>query len=275
MATAVTVTAPAALSGSGTMTTAVTVTAPAALLGSGTLSTHVTVTAPASLSGSGTLSAVATITAAASLSGSGAITAVGASSGLRPPENLGATCIPVTIDGAATVPDYGGTAGTVANTYGGGVTAVDAGDAVCTPVTIDATATTLANTYGGTLTLANYGAALIGWTMQTAALTLAENNDETVSVAITQNGSPLNLTGATVNMYLKTAAGTADGSALLLSSAGGSPAITITSPTGGLCSVAIPRADLYPETYTFYRIDVVFSGLQNTVVYGAITWITL
>jgi len=111
--------------------------------------------------------------------------------------------------------------------------------------------------------------------MQTAALTLAENNDETVSVAITQNGSPLNLTGATVNMYLKTAAGTADGSALLLSSAGGSPAITITSPTGGLCSVAIPRADLYPETYTFYRIDVVFSGLQNTVVYGAITWITL
>jgi BppU N-terminal domain len=111
--------------------------------------------------------------------------------------------------------------------------------------------------------------------MQQIALTLAENNDETVNVAITSSGSPLNLTGATINMYLKTAAGTPDGGATLLSSAGGSPAITITNPSGGLCTVAIPRADLTAETNTFYRIDVVFSGLQNTAIYGSITWITL
>lgn len=111
--------------------------------------------------------------------------------------------------------------------------------------------------------------------MQVISLTLAENNDESVNVAITQNGSALSLSGATVNMYLKTAAGTPDGSALLLSSAGGSPAITITNSSGGLCTVAIPRADLTAETSTFYRIDVVLSGLQNTCIYGPVAWITL
>jgi hypothetical protein len=147
--------------------------------------------------------------------------------------------------------------------------------ATFTYAALGGTAATVANTYGGTLTLPNYGGGLTGWTMQQINLTLAENNDETVAVAITSGGSPLSLSGATINMYLKTAAGAPDGAALVLSSAGGTPAITITNSAGGLCSVAIPRANLYPETYTFYRIDVVFSGLQNTCIYGNVTWITL
>lgn len=197
--------------------------------------------------------------------------------------SYGGGATPVTIDASLTLQNFGGTAITVNNTYGGSVTLPNFGGGAV-PVTIDAaltlpnfggTAASLANTYGGTVGVTTYDATLVGWTMQVVSLTLAENNDESVNVAITQNGSALNLTSATINMYLKTAAGTADGSALLLSSAGGSPAITITNAAGGLCTVAIPRADLTAETNNFYRIDVVFSGLQNTAIYGPIVWITL
>ena len=191
---------------------------------------------PGLATGTGTALAPATGLVPGLPTGTGTAGNTAVGSGARPPENLG---------------------GNLAYIVNGG------------------TAATLANAYGGTLAVAGYEASLIGWTMQQVALTLAENNDETVNVAITQNGSALSLTGATVNMYLKTAAGTPDGSALVLSSAGGSPAITITNSSGGLCSVAIPKADLTAETNTFYRIDVVFSGLQNTCVYGNITWITL
>lgn len=208
-------------------------------------------------------------------SGAGAAGSPAIASGVRPPENLGGNITLIALGGSAAPVAYDGSAVTVANTYGGGAVMADFADGSLAVVTYDGTAASIANAYGGTLALTDYEAATQGWTMQQVALTLAENNDETVSVALTQNGTALNLTGATVNMYLKTAAGTPDGSALVLSSGGGSPAITITNAAGGLCSVAIPKADLTSETYTFYRIDVVFSGLQNTAIYGGITWITL
>lgn len=131
-------------------------------------------------------------------------------------------------------------------------------------------------TLGGAVTLAlSYGGSTIGWTMQQATLALAEFNDETLDIALTSSSSALDLTSATVNMLLKTAAGTPDNEALTLSSAGGSPAITITNAPGGLITVAIPNMDLQAEIYSFYRIDVVFSGLQNTALYGPITWTSL
>jgi hypothetical protein len=207
--------------------------------------------------------------------GSGAALAPTVGVPVRSPENLGAAFIYANYGDTATPADYDATFTTTASTYGAGVTVPDYADATLTVTSINGSLTTTASTYGGTVNSVTIDGSLVGWTMQNVPLTLAENNDETISVAITQNGSPLSLTSATINMYLKTAAGTPDGSALLLSSAGGSPAITITNPSGGLCSVLVPRTDLYPETYTFYRIDVVFSGLQNTCAYGQIVWITL
>jgi hypothetical protein len=215
--------------------------------------------------------------------GGSAVTVASTYGGTLTPPNYGGGVTPVTIDGSITLANYGGTAASVANTYGGTLTLPNYGGGV-TPVTVDASITlsnyggscsSQANTYGGTLTLTDYEAALVGWTMQQVSLTLAENNDESVNIAITQNGSALSLSGATINMYFKTAAGTPDGSALLLSTAGGSPAITITNSSGGLATAAIPHNDLSSETYNFYRIDVVFGGLQNTCIYGPITWITL
>jgi hypothetical protein len=114
--------------------------------------------------------------------------------------------------------------------------------------------------------------------MQNVNLNFAEFNDITLSVTITSNGSALNLTGYTVNMYLKPTSGIVDTDARnkKLSSGGGSPAITITSPSGGACTVAIPDADLQDQTLTFYRIDAVDgSGLINTAIYGNITYTAL
>jgi hypothetical protein len=135
--------------------------------------------------------------------------------------------------------------------------------------------TITASLYGGSLTLPALDGSLAVWTMQNVPLTLAEFNDQTINLAITSLGSPFNLTGVTLNMLLKTAAGTADNLATLLSSAGGSPAIIVTNAASGLATVTIPSADLGALTYTFYRIDVVQSGLKNTCMYGAVTYITL
>lgn len=162
---------------------------------------------------------------------------------LRSPLNLGAVLTEVTADGFLRV------------------------------ATADATFT-LAD-YGATLALANFGASLTGWTMQTAPLTLNEFNDVTISITVTQNGSPLNLTGSTLNLLLKTAPNTPDSNALIFSSAGGSPAIVITNSAGGLATAIIPNTDLDAETYTFYRLDVVSGGLTNTTLFGSIVWISL
>jgi hypothetical protein len=162
---------------------------------------------------------------------------------LRSPLNLGATLTESTPNGAMTL------------------------------VTIDA-AFTLAD-YRATLTLASYGAHLTGWTMQTAPLNLNEFNDVTISIAVTQNGSPYNLAGVTLNLLLKTQAGTPDANALIFSSSGGSPAITITNAAQGLATAIIPNTDLDAEVYNFYRLDVVASSLTNTTLFGPITWTTL
>ena len=111
--------------------------------------------------------------------------------------------------------------------------------------------------------------------MLVAPLNLLEFNDVTINIAVTTSGSPYNLTGATLNLLFKTVAGTPDANALVFSSGGGSPAITITNAVGGLATAVIPNVDLQTETYNFYRLDVVASGLINTALSGPITWTSL
>ncbi len=268
--------------GAGTVSAAAHITGIAAAVavqgGAGTNSGGANVTgtaAPVTVQGGVGIPAAGAVYINGSAAAVGVQGGVGTVVGIRSPENLGAAFTYANYGDTATPADYDATFTTTASTYGAGVTVPDYADAALTLASINGALTTTAGTYGGTVNSVTIDGSLVGWTMQNVGLTLAENNDETVAIAITQNGSPLSLSGATINMYLKTAAGTPDGSALLLSSAGGSPAITITNSSGGLCSALIPRGDLYPETYAFYRIDVVFGGLQNTCAYGQIVWITL
>jgi hypothetical protein len=114
---------------------------------------------------------------------------------------------------------------------------------------------------------------LVGWSMQEVDITLGEFNDETLNVALTSSGVALNLTGYTVEMYLKTGSGVADTdpSTLKLSSAAGS--ITIVSTTDGTLNCSISRNNLQVgANYTFYRIDIVDGSLRrNTALYGTVT----
>jgi len=206
------------------------------------------------------------------------LTALAVASLAHQPRNLGGTVIQAVLDSGSDtlVPNpYGGTA-TQANMGGGNVV-----------LTLGGAANTIANVLGGsisdpglggTLTSIPFGGGVTGWTMQNVNLNFAEFNDITLNVTITSNGSALNLTGYTVNMLLKPLAGVldSDGRVLTLSSAGGSPAITITNAGTGACTVAIPHSDLQDETHTFYRIDAVDgSGNINTAIYGNITYTSL
>jgi hypothetical protein len=197
----------------------------------------------------------------------------------RPPENLGGTVIPEYLAGSDSeiVVDYGGT-NTQVN-YGGGATVTLTG--------ISGAADTVVSTlggsgtqvdFGGTIALTAFGGGVTGWSMQNVNLSFAEFNDITLNVTITSNGSALNLTGYTVNMLMKPAAGVADndGRVITLSSSGGSPAITITNASAGAATVAISHADLQNETLLFYRIDAVDgSGNINTAIYGNLSYISL
>ena len=170
------------------------------------------------------------------------------------------------------------------NSFGGILTLPNFGAALA-PVTslggsltlVSPSATCTIADYGATLSIAGFGAVITGGTMQQASLTLSEFNDMTINIAVTNNGVAFNLTGYNLNLLLKSAAGVPDSSALIFSSTGGSPAITVTSPSGGLAVAQLPNVDLDSEQYTFYRLDVVqaSTSYQQTTVYGQINWVTL
>ncbi|HVT98886.1 MAG TPA: hypothetical protein VHE33_15380 [Acidobacteriaceae bacterium] len=196
---------------------------------------------------------------------------------VRPPLHLGASVSYLQYGGEVSEETLGGSAATVANLLGGSAVPVNAygGSLTTGNSLLGGTSTPVSNTFGGTLNYNAFGGSLTGWTMQQTTLAISEFNDETINIAITNNGSPYNLTGVTVQMLFKTAAGTPDNEALVFSSSGGSPAITITNAAGGLATAVIPNTDLDAETYNFFRIDVVVSGLINTCLYGPITWTSL
>lgn len=183
---------------------------------------------------------------------------------------------------------YGGIA-TETNILGG-IPVADFADAVATVTTVDGAATRVSPVYGGTATDANvlggtvtdanlFGGTWMGFTMQAQNITVGEFNDELIDVSVTSGGSAFNLTGYTLKVYLKTASGIddADPSTVVLSSTGGSPAITVVSAPAGTIQIRIAHADLTDATNIgFWRLDVIDgSGNQNTAVYGTVTVIPL
>lgn len=166
------------------------------------------------------------------------------------------TVVATTLGGAAVVvnPDLGGT--TTVHLLGGTATVETGG--------------------GNTIVVDEVDGTLLGWSMQEVDITLAEFNDETVDLALTSGGSALNLTGYTsVDMFLKPAKGIADTdpSVLKLSSAGGSPQITITNVSGGLATAQINATQITATNpWAFYRVDAVDgTGKRNTAIFGNVT----
>lgn len=105
-------------------------------------------------------------------------------------------------------------------------------------------------------------------------LTLNENNDEEILAVLTTNqptaGTALNLTGLTLEAFLKVDAATSDvdGSTWKGTTAGGQ--ITVTNAAGGEVSISVP-ASAITTSMGWWRLDVLSGSLRKTALYGAVT----
>jgi hypothetical protein len=147
---------------------------------------------------------------------------------------------------------------------------------------LSATVSVSANTYDGVVSVVTVdgeisvadpvSAALEEWSMNQADITLNESNDETVSLTISSGGSPVNLTGYTLNMLLKPQRGSSDGASGVLELTSPSGGITITNAAAGQALAAIAGTSITPNVWSFYRVDVIdSSSKRNTAVYGNVT----
>jgi hypothetical protein len=185
---------------------------------------------------------------------------------------------PNTLGGTLSIAALGGTL-SAANTLGGTLSIALLGGTLSAANTLGGTASVTTNTLTGTLSVAVNALSGTDVTdkMQEVDIILNEFNDATVTFQILNNGSPMNITGMTVNALFKKTRGDLDsaGTTKTYSSAGGSPAITINTPTTGSCTLAVPDADVVYPNMTFYRIDVVNGTVTTTAIFGTVTIIQL
>lgn len=104
-------------------------------------------------------------------------------------------------------------------------------------------------------------------------LTLNENNDEVIRVALTTNvpheGTVLDLTGKDLEAFVKVSAAAADTDPGTWKGTSVAGDITVTDASNGLGGIAVPRSAV-TTTQGWWRLDVVSSGLRKTAVYGSL-----
>lgn len=128
------------------------------------------------------------------------------------------------------------------------------------------------NRLGGTSVRRTSDSIARGWTMQAVSLAVGEFNDETIDLTLTSGGSALDLTAATIDVYLKTAAGISDTDPSTIHLSTGTGEVVVTNAVGGLATVSIAAATLgISAAYGFWRVDVVKSSKRNTALYGNVT----
>jgi hypothetical protein len=98
-------------------------------------------------------------------------------------------------------------------------------------------------------------------------LKLIEGNPETVREIVTDDdtGLPLDLTGKTINFYIKPSADTVDTDPSVTKLSTATSGITVTDAAGGICTVAVPAQ---AAGTLWRRLDVVTAGQPKTAVYG-------
>lgn len=110
------------------------------------------------------------------------------------------------------------------------------------------------------------------------AITLNENNDENVKVTATTNvptdGTALNLTGMTVEAFLKPSKASADNDAAGWTGSTATSGVTVTDAANGKFTISIPAAKV-TTTQTWWRADAVSGGLRKTIIYGVVTVVDL
>jgi hypothetical protein len=109
-------------------------------------------------------------------------------------------------------------------------------------------------------------------------ITLNEANDENLKVAVTTNvpagGTVLNITGMTVEAFLKVSPATQDSDPSTWKGSTATSEVTITDAVNGKATVAIP-ASAIGTTKGWYRVDVISAGKRKTAAYGVVTVVDL
>lgn len=109
-------------------------------------------------------------------------------------------------------------------------------------------------------------------------ITLNENNDEVIRVVITTNvptaGTTLDITGMSLEAYLKPTASTSDSDGAVWKGTSGGGQITITDAPNGKATISVP-ASAVVLTQGWWRCDVLSGGLRKTAVYGALSVVNL
>jgi len=118
------------------------------------------------------------------------------------------------------------------------------------------------NTFTGTMK---------GWCMQEVDITAGEFNDESWDFTINAGSppSPFNITGLTLEMYFKTAAGVSDTDPSTVKITTPTD-ITITSGPAGQGTASLPSTNLQNNNLGFYRLDVLQSSKRHTALYGKV-----
>lgn len=102
---------------------------------------------------------------------------------------------------------------------------------------------------------------------------LNEGNDENVLVAVTTNrptdGTPLDLTGAVVECFLKPSAATADADGSVWKGSTATGEITVTDAPAGEVEIEIPGTAVQ-QAKGFMRVDVIADGKRKTGPYGPV-----
>lgn len=109
-------------------------------------------------------------------------------------------------------------------------------------------------------------------------ISLPEHNDTVIKLAITTNvptdGTALDLTGLSLEAYLKPNASTEDTDPAVWEGTTGMGQIAVTDAHNGKASITIPGSAVTQEQ-TWWRCDVISAGLRNTAVYGVLSVINL
>jgi hypothetical protein len=178
------------------------------------------------------------------------------------------------LGGTVGIPNLLGGTVSVVRAKAGSLTVLSPIAGTLTLKSVDGTATVSPVLAGSAVVVSPYSSSLVEWTMQEVDIVLAEFNDETVNLAITSSGSALNITGYTLEMYLKPLRGSADTATGVVKLSTATGEITITNAPGGLATVAIPATDFTSvnDIYTFYRVDTIdTNSKRNTAIFGLVT----
>jgi hypothetical protein len=110
------------------------------------------------------------------------------------------------------------------------------------------------------------------------SLTLIEGNNEDLLIHIKTNvpvaGTVLDLTGSTVEVYLKESANLADDHASTWKGSTATTGVVLTDAVNGVVTVSFPATVVLP-TAKWWRVDVVKGGKRKTAVYGLVSVITI